>query len=68
MTSVTTKKVPYISAVQFKESFYEPSPEVGYVYVGNHVPYADENTPDSIADSVNDERLLLRKLLVMMLN
>ena len=57
MTSVTSKKIAYISAVQFKESFYEPSPEVGYVYVGNHLPYANESSPSSIVDSVNDEKL-----------
>jgi len=57
MTSVTSKKLPYISAIQFKESFFEPSPEVGYVYVGNHLPYANESIPDSIVDSVNDEKL-----------
>jgi hypothetical protein len=57
MTSVTTKKIPYISAVQFKESFYEPAPEIGYVFIGNHLPYANENIPNSIVDSVNDEKL-----------
>lgn len=57
MTSVTTKKIPYISAVQFKESFFEPAPEIGYVFVGNHLPYANESSPNSIVDSVNDEKL-----------
>jgi hypothetical protein len=57
MTSVTSKKIPYISAVQFKESFFEPAPEIGYVFVGNHLPYANENIPNSIVDSVNDEKL-----------
>jgi hypothetical protein len=57
MTSVTSKKIPYISAVQFKESFFEPAPEIGYVFVGNHLPYANESIPNSIVDSVNDEKL-----------
>jgi hypothetical protein len=57
MTSVTSKKIAYTSAVQFKESFYEPSPEVGYVYIGNHLPYANESSPNSIVDSINDEKL-----------
>ena len=56
MTSVTSKKIAYISAVQFKESFYEPSSEIGYVYIGNHLPYANESSPNSIVDSVNDEK------------
>lgn len=58
MSSVTSKKISYISAVQFKESFYEPAPEIGYVYVGNHLPYANESSPNSIVDSVNDEKLV----------
>jgi hypothetical protein len=57
MTSVTTKKIPYISAVQFKESFFEPAPEIGYVFIGNHLPYANESSPNLIVDSVNDEKL-----------
>jgi hypothetical protein len=57
MTSVTSKKIPYISAVQFKESFFEPAPEIGYVFVGNHLPYANESSPNPIVDSVNDEKL-----------
>ncbi len=55
--TVTSKKLPYIAAVQFKESFYEPAPEVGYVYIGRHTAYADEDSPDNIVDSVIDEKL-----------
>lgn len=56
MTSVTSKKLSYITAVQFKESFYEPSPEVGYVFIGNHLAYANESNPPIITDSVVDEK------------
>ena len=56
MTSATSKKIAYIAASQFKESFYEPSPTVGYVFLGNHLPYADENTPANIIDSISDEK------------
>lgn len=56
MTSVTSKKLSYITAVQFKESFYEPSPEVGYVFIGNHLAYANESNPPIITDSVFDEK------------
>ena len=56
MTSATSKKLAYTAAVQFKESFYEPSPSVGYVFIGNHLPYADENTPSSIIDSIATEK------------
>lgn len=58
MPTVTSKKLAYITAVQFKESFYEPSPEVGYVYIGNHLTYPSENTPSSIADTIFDEKLV----------
>ena len=57
MSSVTSKKISYMTAVQFKESFYEPSPEVGYVYVGNHLAYANEANPTTTIDSVYDEKL-----------
>jgi len=63
MTSVTSKKIPYISAIQFKESFYEPSPEVGYVFIGNHTPYANESSPNSVVDSVSDEKLAWEQMI-----
>jgi hypothetical protein len=56
MTSATSKKIAYTAAVQFKESFYEPSPTVGYVFIGNHLPYANENNPPSIIDSIDTEK------------
>jgi hypothetical protein len=56
MTSATSKKIAYIAASQFKESFYEPSPTVGYVFIGNHLAYTDENIPPSIKDSIADEK------------
>lgn len=56
MPSVTSKKLAYIAAVQFKESFYEPSPEVGYVFMGNHLAYANESNPSTISDTVFDEK------------
>lgn len=53
----TSKKLSFNNAEQFKESFYEPEPTtVGYVFIGNHVPYANEASPNSIVDSVSDEK------------
>ena len=53
----TSKKLGFNNAEQFKESFYEPEPTtVGYVFIGNHVPYANESSPNSIVDSVSDEK------------
>ena len=56
-TFYTSKKLSFNNAEQFKESFYEPEPAtVGYVFLGNHVPYANESSPNSIVDSVSDEK------------
>jgi hypothetical protein len=56
MTSAISKKIAYTAAIQFKESFYEPSPTVGYVFIGNHLVYTDENTPPNIIDSIGTEK------------
>jgi len=56
-TNYTSKKLSFNNAEQFKESFYEPEPAtVGYVFIGNHVPYANESSPNSIVDSSFDEK------------
>jgi hypothetical protein len=52
----TSKKLSFNNAEQFKESFSEPQPTVGYVFIGNHVPYANESSPNSIVDSTSDEK------------
>jgi hypothetical protein len=56
-TNYTSKKLSFNNAEQFKESFSEPEPAtVGYVFIGNHVPYANESSPNSIVDSTSDEK------------
>lgn len=55
-TTYTSKKLAFSSAEQFKESFSEPNPSVGYVFIGNHLPYTNEDSPDSISDTVADEK------------
>lgn len=56
-TNYTSKKLSFNNAEQFKESFSEPEPAtVGYVFIGNHVPYANEASPNSIVDSSYDEK------------
>jgi hypothetical protein len=53
----TSKKLSFNNAEQFKESFFEPEPAtVGYVFIGNHVPYANESSPNFIVDSTSDEK------------
>jgi hypothetical protein len=56
-TNYTSKKLSFNNAEQLKESFYEPEPAtVGYVFIGNHIPYANESSPNSIVDSGFDEK------------
>ena len=56
-TNYTSKKLSFNNAEQFKESFYEPEPAtVGYVFIGNHVPYANESSVSAIVDSTFDEK------------
>jgi len=56
-TYYTSKKLSFNNAEQFKESFSEPEPAtVGYVFIGNNVPYANESSPNSIVDSTSDEK------------
>lgn len=55
-TSYTSKKLSFNNAEQYKESFSEPQPTIGYLFVGNNIPYANESSPDSIVDSTFDEK------------
>ena len=55
-TFYTSKKLSFNNAEQFKESFAEPQPTVGYLFIGNNVPYANELSPNSIVDSISDEK------------
>jgi hypothetical protein len=56
MSSQTSKQISYVVAQQFKEGFYEPSPTLGYVFVGNHTAYPDETTPTTTGDTISDEK------------
>ena len=56
MAAITNKKLSFNTAEQFKESFSEANPTIAYVFIGNHVPYANESSPDSIVDSTFDEK------------
>jgi hypothetical protein len=57
-TSYTSKKLTFNTAEQFKESFSEFTPTVGYVFIGNHLPYSNEDVADSISDTVYDEKTI----------
>jgi hypothetical protein len=57
MSDYTSKKLAFNNAEQFKESFYEPEPAtIGYVFLGNHIGFTNEDVPDSINDTVYDEK------------
>jgi len=57
MTSVTTKKLQIIAAKDFKEAFSSnTNATIGYVFIGNHIPWPDEGTPPNIKDTVKAEK------------
>ena len=59
MSAYTSKKLAFNNAEQFKESFYEPEPAtVGYVFIGNHLPWTNDDVPDDISDNVSDEKTI----------
>ena len=57
MPSYTSEKLAFHNAEQFKESFSEPEPTtIGYVFIGNHIPYTNDDVADNIDDTVKDEK------------
>ena len=58
MPSISTKKLAYSKATLWKDSIRQASNlnPVFYVFIGNHVPYANESSPDSIVDTVATEK------------
>ena len=57
MSSYTSKKLSFNNAEQFKEAFFEPEPTtIGYVFISKNLPWADEDQPDDIFDTVADEK------------
>ena len=61
--TVTTIKTRFSTSEQFKESFSEANPTVSYVFIGNHLAYADENTPTDISDTVQDEKVVWNNMI-----
>lgn len=58
MPSINTKKIAYSKAKLWKDSIQQASNvcPVLYVSIGNHVPYANESSPDSIVDTIETEK------------
>lgn len=50
MPSVTFKNLSYHNAEQFKEAFYEPQPDIGYVFLSRHIPWTNEDNPPTPND------------------
>ena len=58
MPSYTSKKISFNAAEQFKESFFEQSPTIGYVFIGNHLSYTNDDVADEITDTSVNEKLV----------
>lgn len=56
MTSKTFQSFSFNTAEQFKESFFEAAPTITYVFVGNHVPWPNENNPPVVLGSLDYEK------------
>ena len=57
MSNYTSKKLAFNNAEQFKESFYEPEPTtIGYVFLGNHTAWPNEDAPPIPSDTVSVEK------------
>ena len=58
MTSITTKKIGYDTAKLWRNALYNSgnTDPVLYVFIGNHIPYANESSPDSIVDTISSEK------------
>lgn len=57
MAALTNKKLSFNTAEQFKDQFSEFIPTITYVFIGNHVPYANESSPDPLVDTIASEKV-----------
>jgi hypothetical protein len=56
MPSYISNKVPFNTAEQFKESFSEFTPTIGYVFIGNHIPNENDDVVANITESVATDK------------
>lgn len=58
MPSITFKKLGYDNAKLWRNSLYNSgaTDPVLYIFIGNHIPYANESSPDSIVDTISTEK------------
>lgn len=52
----TSEKLALDNAEKFKSSFSDNSPAIQYIFIGNHTPYANESSPNSIAETIASEK------------
>ena len=57
-TTLSTKKLGFTASENFKESFFEASPTIGYIFIGNHLAYPNETSPTTLTDSVFEEKAI----------
>jgi len=61
MPSITKKSQNYNTAKLWRDAIHNASSAacpVLYVFIGNHIPYANEASPDSIVDTISDEKTI----------
>jgi len=58
MPSITKKNFGYNNAELWRNAVYNSSlsDPILYVFIGNHVPYANEASPDSLVDTISTEK------------
>jgi hypothetical protein len=56
MPSYISNKVPFNTAEQFKESFSEFTPTIGYLFIGNHIPNENDDVVADITESVASDK------------
>jgi hypothetical protein len=58
MPSLTTKKLGYNNAKLWRNALYNSgnTDPILYIFIGNHVAYANEASPDSIVDTIDAEK------------
>ena len=59
----TSKKIRFNNAEQFKEAFFETNASVGYVYLSRHLPWDSPSSPDTITDTVSEEKSIWNNII-----
>ena len=55
-TFLTSLKTRFDNAEQIKEKVSEADPTITYLFIGNHLPYANESVPEQTVDSISYEK------------